>query len=683
VPFNWNTTGRGAGTYNVQVFARVSGSTATYQAVSPVTPYAITGGPAYCPTLTTSASPASPQAVGQTITLSGSATCSGGGTAEYSFIVLKPDNTYATLRGYGSSPYLWNTTGFPAGNYTVYVRARAIGSTVVYDTQKSFPYSLSGGPCAGVPNGTACDDGQPCTQTDTCQNGACVGSNPVICTASDQCHVAGTCNPATGACSNPSIADGTACVDGDACTQTDSCQAGVCTGGNPVTCVPLDQCHTAGTCNPATGICTNPMLDGPSCNDGNACTQTDVCQVGVCVGTNPVVCTASDQCHVAGTCDSLTGLCSNPAAADGTTCSDGSLCTQTDTCQAGTCVGGNPVVCLAQDQCHSAACNPSTGACSSPAKANGTSCNDGSRCTRSETCQAGVCSNGIGTCSSPLVIGKFRTRGVNGGLDEFVEIYNISQFAVPIGGYKLRGSNSIGTIGDRATVPAGTTIPPHGHYLFATAVGPTGYSGGTAANTVYGTAISDDGGIAFTDASNNILDQVGMSAGSAFKEGTVLTPLLNNIDVCWARQRETQNASPWEGSIDSNNNQADFFQVSPCGARNLASDPVPPLDVSTRFVWLAAASGQSASDTFTIKNNNSISVTIYPPFTFGTNASEFSATAGTITLAPGASTTVTVTMQPVTSGDKTATLQFAFQQPLAWNSAGAFVNVALGGNAGW
>ncbi|RYZ44383.1 MAG: LamG domain-containing protein, partial [Myxococcaceae bacterium] len=39
------------------------------------------------------------------------------------------------------------------------------------------------------------------------------------------------CNPATGQCSNPAAPNGTACSDGNACTQPDSCQEGVCTGG--------------------------------------------------------------------------------------------------------------------------------------------------------------------------------------------------------------------------------------------------------------------------------------------------------------------------------------------------------------------------------------------------------------------------------------------------------------------
>src|SRR5438128_12329757 len=106
--------------------------------------------------------------------------------------------------------------------------------------------------------------------------GLCVGMNPVVCTALDQCHTAGTCSPSTGTCSNPNAANGTACSDGNACTQSDSCQNGTCTGSNPVVCTALDQCHDVGTCNTATGICSQPAkANGSTCNDGNACTQSD------------------------------------------------------------------------------------------------------------------------------------------------------------------------------------------------------------------------------------------------------------------------------------------------------------------------------------------------------------------------------------------------------------------------
>jgi RHS repeat-associated protein len=196
------------------------------------------------------------------------------------------------------------------------------------------------GTCSAKANNTACNDGNLCTQMDTCQTGTCTGTNPVVCTAQDQCHVAGTCASGTGICSNPTKPNGTSCNDGNLCTQTDTCQTGTCTGGNPVVCTAQDQCHVAGSCASGTGICSNPAKpDGTSCSDGNLCTQTDTCQTGTCTGANPVVCTAQDQCHVAGTCASGTGVCSNPTKPDGTTCSDGNNCTAPDACAGGVCTG--------------------------------------------------------------------------------------------------------------------------------------------------------------------------------------------------------------------------------------------------------------------------------------------------------------------------------------------------------
>src|SRR5207253_2078698 len=147
-----------------------------------------------------------------------------------------------------------------------------------------------------------------CTRTDSCQAGVCTGTNPVTCAAADQCHDAGTCDPATGACSNPPKPDRAACNDGNPCTRTDSCQAGACTGTNPVTCAAADQCHDAGPFDPSTGACSSPAHPVPArCSAGLACTRTDSCQAGVCTGTNPVTCAAADQCHDAGSCDPATG----------------------------------------------------------------------------------------------------------------------------------------------------------------------------------------------------------------------------------------------------------------------------------------------------------------------------------------------------------------------------------------
>jgi MYXO-CTERM domain-containing protein len=248
-----------------------------------------------------------------------------------------------------------------------------------------------------APDGTACDDGSACTQTDTCQSGTCTGTEPLVCTAPNPCMRAGVCDPVSGVCSPPQpVTDGTACDDGNACTQSDTCQAGMCSGASPVICAAGDACHVTGTCDPATGACTTPTPapDGTACDDGNACTQTDSCQSGACTGAAPVVCEAPNPCMHAGVCDPTTGVCSPPhPVADGASCDDGNACTQSDTCQSGACTGADPVVCAAGDACHvPGACNPSTGQCSEPPPAqNGTACDDGNACTRSDSCQSGTC----------------------------------------------------------------------------------------------------------------------------------------------------------------------------------------------------------------------------------------------------------------------------------------------------
>ena len=170
-----------------------------------------------------------------------------------------------------------------------------------------------------------------------------IGPDPcagVTCVALDTCHVAGTCSG--GVCDNPALADGTTCNDGNPCTQTDTCQSGTCTGSNPVVCTAQDQCHAAGVCSPGKGrwTCSNPAVpDGTPCNDGNACTQTDVCLAGLCTGESPVTCVALDTCHAAGTCDPASGTCSSPGLPDGAPCNDGIACTQNDVCTGGTCAG--------------------------------------------------------------------------------------------------------------------------------------------------------------------------------------------------------------------------------------------------------------------------------------------------------------------------------------------------------
>jgi slime mold repeat-containing protein len=194
--------------------------------------------------------------------------------------------------------------------------------------------------CNGDPN---CDDMNPCT-VDSCDpNG-------------------------NGSCVHHAVMDGTPCnADNSKCTPNDSCQMGTCVAdtAHTVTCTASDQCHVAGTCDPMTGMCSNPAaMDGTACNaDNSKCTPNDSCQMGTCIAdtAHTVTCTASDQCHVAGTCDPTTGTCSNPAAMDGTACNDGNACTGSDACSGGVCKAGSPVNCNDGNPCTTDSCNTTTG----------------------------------------------------------------------------------------------------------------------------------------------------------------------------------------------------------------------------------------------------------------------------------------------------------------------------------
>lgn len=153
-----------------------------------------------------------------------------------------------------------------------------------------------------------------------------------------------------------------------------------------------------------------------------------------------------------------------------------------------------------------------------------------------------------------VVISEFRTRGPNGGNDEFVEIWNTTAAAVNIGGWKLNGSNNAGTTGTRATVPANVMIGPGCYYLFTNAA-TAGYSGIVPGNQTYNTGFTDTGGLALLRPDNSISDQVGMDNGSAYKEGTVLAPTALNANQSYERKPGGVSGH----GIDTGDNSNDFL----------------------------------------------------------------------------------------------------------------------------
>ena len=148
-------------------------------------------------------------------------------------------------------------------------------------------------------DGSSCDDENHCSLNDTCLAGLCTPGESKACDPPETCRESGICIPATGSCVYPTVADYTFCDDGDACTLTDQCQAGDCIGSDPKTCIAPNDCSDAGTCQPDTGECTSiPKPDGTICHDGSDCTDPDNCSGGLCVGTPVVSCPPAGQCQI-------------------------------------------------------------------------------------------------------------------------------------------------------------------------------------------------------------------------------------------------------------------------------------------------------------------------------------------------------------------------------------------------
>jgi hypothetical protein len=239
------------------------------------------------------------------------------------------------------------------------------------------PTCQAGGVCGVVKktDGTSCGTAQVCTDG-ACSSGCYIGGQfraANVVNPGNPCQI---CTPGT---STSSWSNRTgSCDDGNTCTDNDVCSNGVC-GGSPKVCNP-SQCKTA-SCDPGTGQCSSKNVTGGNCDDGNKCTDNDTCNDGVCHGS-PRAC-APMQCKTV-SCDPADGQCLYANLAG--YCNDGNECTQTDRCSNGDCVGSNPKVCSPQD-CQTASCNPADGSCGYTPLPDGKACFEGS----DRVCKNGVC----------------------------------------------------------------------------------------------------------------------------------------------------------------------------------------------------------------------------------------------------------------------------------------------------
>ncbi|MBI5610859.1 MAG: hypothetical protein HY902_18415 [Deltaproteobacteria bacterium] len=302
---------------------------------------------------------------------------------------------------------------------------------------------------ANSPTTVVCEDGDPCTTSDTCLDGKCT--------------------PGTNVCSCKSDADCKKYEDGDQCNGTMYCNKlkspAICEL-NPATvisCPSVDDSECLkNLCQPKTGQCQfTPTDDFATCSDGNACTKNDLCLQGKCVpGTFTCECASNADCLkqddgdlcngvlycdktgaapkclpnpasvvycspgqdsacLKNTCDAKTGVCGLTPQPKGTPCDDGSVCTASDACLAGKCAGQllncndedpctvdscgdqgcthSATACADGNDCTADQCDAKTGQCSFVAKdLDGKACNaDEDGCTAGDACLAGQCKAGV------------------------------------------------------------------------------------------------------------------------------------------------------------------------------------------------------------------------------------------------------------------------------------------------
>jgi hypothetical protein len=162
----------------------------------------------------------------------------------------------------------------------------------------------------------------------------------------------GSCDPGTGTCSNPTKPNDTPpCVDGDACTQTDLCESGICFGTNPVVCTASDQCHDAGSCDPGYGHLLESVRAGrhPVRRTSTSARWTTCAPAASARVRHLAICNDGNPCTTDGCEPTSTGGCF-VVPNDAASCSDGDACTLGDHCVAGTCVKGSTPLSCDDDQ---------------------------------------------------------------------------------------------------------------------------------------------------------------------------------------------------------------------------------------------------------------------------------------------------------------------------------------------
>ncbi|WP_437304534.1 thrombospondin type 3 repeat-containing protein [Sorangium sp. So ce388] len=271
--------------------------------------------------------------------------------------------------------------------------APSCGTTGLCDGRGSCQLRALGDPCGAAScNGATelveaplCDGLGVCAEGDTlsCGDHRCVaGACLTGCTFDTQCADTAYCAATGGGCL-PKRPDGAACALPKECL-SGLCLAGVCALDSDDDGVADHEDNCPEVPNPLQANTDGALSAGDPL--GDVCDDDDDADGhGDAADNCPLVANPgqadANRDGIGDACD-----CASPLKADGSPCDDGNACTQTDTCQNGACVGSDPFVCPQSDAavCRVAFCAPATGNCAQRYKLDGAPCPGGE-------CIAGGC----------------------------------------------------------------------------------------------------------------------------------------------------------------------------------------------------------------------------------------------------------------------------------------------------
>ncbi|NOZ02629.1 MAG: hypothetical protein GXP54_12165, partial [Deltaproteobacteria bacterium] len=252
--------------------------------------------------------------------------------------------------------------------------------------------------------------GDPCEGDGDCAGLVCdpVSGRCVECVTSVDCKAAGKfcrdnecldweCAPGSRFCEGSVLVtcsqegdgpvDQIECDDGDICTEGDVCLGTGCVQGTPKDCDDDNEC-TADACDPDTG-CVHLNVDIP-CDDGNPCTIDDHCLDGTCIGGGEPGCDDANPC-TDDECVLPVGCRHEPNTSS---CDDADPCALSKKCVLGLCTATSIKNCDDQNTCTLDSCDPDTGQCQHAQIPQCGPCVIDSQCDDGNPCSVDGCANG-------------------------------------------------------------------------------------------------------------------------------------------------------------------------------------------------------------------------------------------------------------------------------------------------